>query len=71
MHVKKLKDGSTRTWKPKQIYLVKSHIELLMRMTYEKDTNANEYQNLQVASISTEKCPGQYYSFKWYSLSGV
>jgi hypothetical protein len=26
-----------------------------MRMTYEEDTNANEYQNLQVASISTEK----------------
>jgi hypothetical protein len=57
MCVKKLKEGSTRTWKLKQIYLVKSHIELLMRMTYEEDTNANEYQNLQVASISTEKCP--------------
>jgi hypothetical protein len=71
MRVKKLKEGSTRTWKLKQIYLVESHIELLMKMTYEKDTNANEYQNLQVASISTEKCPGQYYSFKWYSLSGV
>ena len=71
MRVKKLKEGSTRTWKLKQIYLVKSHIELLMRMTYEEDTNANEYQNLQVASISIEKCPGQYYSFNWYSLSGV
>jgi hypothetical protein len=57
MRVKKLKEGSTRTWKLKQIYLVKSHIELLMRMTYEEDTNANEYQNLQVASISIEKCP--------------
>ena len=57
MCVKKLKKGSTRTWKLKQIYLVKSHIELLMRMTYEEDTNANEYQNLQVASISIEKCP--------------
>lgn len=57
MRVKKLKEGSTRTWKLKQIYLVKSHIELLTRMTYEEDTNANEYQNLQVASISTEKCP--------------
>jgi hypothetical protein len=57
MRVKKLKEGSTRTWKLEQIYLVKSHIELLMRMTYEEDTNANEYQNLQVASISTEKCP--------------
>jgi hypothetical protein len=53
MRVKKLKEGSTRTWKLKQIYLIKSHIELLMRMTYEEDTNANEYQNLQVASIST------------------
>ena len=57
MRVKKLKEGSTRTWKLKQIYLVKSHIELLMRMTYEEDTNANEYQNLQVTSISIEKCP--------------
>ena len=55
MRVKKLKEGSTRTWKLKKIYLVKSHIELLIRMTYEEDTNANEYQNLQVASISTEK----------------
>ena len=71
MRVKKLKEGSTQTWRLKQIYLVKSHIELLMKMTYEEDTNANEYQNLQVASISTEKCPGQYYSFNWYSLSGV
>jgi hypothetical protein len=71
MRVKKLKEGSTRTWKLKKIYLVKSHIELLMKMTYEEDTNAIEYQNLQVASISTEKCPGQYYSFNWYSLSGV
>ena len=57
MRVKKLKEGSTRTWRLKQIYLVESHIELLMRMTYEEDNNANEYQNLQVASISTEKCP--------------
>lgn len=57
MRVKNLKEGSTRTWMVKQIYLVKSHIELLMRMTYEEDTNANEYQNLQVASISTEKWP--------------
>jgi hypothetical protein len=57
MRVKKLKEGSTQTWRLKQIYLVKSHIELHMRMTYEEDTNANEYQNLQVASISTEKCP--------------
>jgi hypothetical protein len=71
MRVKKLKEGSTRTWKLKKIYLIKLHIELLMRMTYEEDTNTNEYQNLQVASISTEKCPGQYYSSKWYSLSGV
>jgi hypothetical protein len=70
MRVKKLKEGLTRTWKLKKIYLVKSHIELLIRMTYEEDTNANEYQNLQVASISTEKCLGQYYSFNWYSLSG-
>jgi hypothetical protein len=69
--VEKLKEGSTQIWKLKQIYLVKSHIELLMRMTYEEDTNANEYQNLEVASISTEKCLGQYYSSKWYSLSGV
>jgi hypothetical protein len=57
MRVKKLKEGSTRTWRLKQIYLVESHIELLMRMTYEEDNNANEYQNLQVTSISIEKCP--------------
>jgi hypothetical protein len=66
MCVKKLREGSNRTWKLKHIYWFKSHIEKLIKMTsvQEEDNNANGYQMVFMKWCLDQSC-------NWYPTNGT